>query len=80
METKLPAIQAEQAEDDVAPVTAEYVPAKTRDECTGKPIGRRKPLLRTGWGKVVGERRGKVWRKQRRRRKKRYEVKIEICA
>ena len=29
---KLPAIQAEQVEDDVAPVTAEYVPAKTSDE------------------------------------------------
>ena len=32
METKLPAIQAEQVEDDVAPVMAEYVPAKARDE------------------------------------------------
>ncbi len=32
IETKVPAIQAEQVEDDVAPVTAEYVPAKTRDE------------------------------------------------
>ncbi len=32
METKVPAIQAEQVEDDVAPVTAEYVPAKARDE------------------------------------------------
>ncbi len=32
METKLPATQAEQVEDDVAPVTAEYVPAKARDE------------------------------------------------
>jgi hypothetical protein len=32
METTLPAIQAEQVEDDVAPVTAEYVPAKARDE------------------------------------------------
>jgi hypothetical protein len=29
---KLPAIQAEQVELDVAPVTAEYVPAKARDE------------------------------------------------
>jgi hypothetical protein len=28
METKRPAIQAEQVEDDVAPVAAEYVPAK----------------------------------------------------
>jgi hypothetical protein len=28
IETKLPAIQGEQLEDDVAPVTAEYVPAK----------------------------------------------------
>ncbi len=28
METKAPGIQAEQVEDDVAPVTAEYVPAK----------------------------------------------------
>jgi hypothetical protein len=28
METKVPAVQAEQVEDDVAPVTAEYVPAK----------------------------------------------------
>ncbi len=27
METKLPAMQAEQVEDDVAPITAEYVPA-----------------------------------------------------
>jgi hypothetical protein len=32
METKLPAIQAEQVEDDVAPVAAEYVPAKARNE------------------------------------------------
>jgi hypothetical protein len=32
METKLPARQAEQVEDDVAPVTAEYVPANARDE------------------------------------------------
>jgi hypothetical protein len=32
MATKLPAIQAVQVEDDVAPVTAEYVPAKARDE------------------------------------------------
>ncbi len=31
---KLPAIQAEQVEFDVAPVTAEYVPAKaSREEC-----------------------------------------------
>ena len=28
MEKKVPAIQAEQVADDVAPVTAEYVPAK----------------------------------------------------
>jgi hypothetical protein len=32
METTVPAIQAEQVEVDVAPVTAEYVPAKTSDE------------------------------------------------
>ena len=32
MKTKLPAIQAEQVEDDVAPVTAEYVPAKASDQ------------------------------------------------
>jgi hypothetical protein len=32
METTLPAIQAEQVEFDVAPVAAEYVPAKTSDE------------------------------------------------
>ncbi len=32
VETHVPAIQAEQVEDDVAPVTAEYVPAKARDE------------------------------------------------
>jgi hypothetical protein len=32
METKLPAIQAKQVEEDVAPVTAEYVPGKARDE------------------------------------------------
>ncbi len=32
MEAKLPAIQAEQVEDDVAPVTAEYLPAKPSDE------------------------------------------------
>jgi hypothetical protein len=36
METKLPAIQAEQVEDDVAPVKAEYVPAKARDEEYGQ--------------------------------------------
>ncbi len=29
---KVPAIQAEQVEDDVAPVTAEYVPAKVSHE------------------------------------------------
>jgi hypothetical protein len=34
MKTKQPAIQAEQVEDDVAPVTAEYVPAKASNtEC-----------------------------------------------
>jgi hypothetical protein len=32
METKLPAIQAEQVEDDVAPVAPEYVPEKKSDE------------------------------------------------
>jgi hypothetical protein len=32
METKVPAIQAEQVEDDVAPVAEEYVPAKARNE------------------------------------------------
>jgi hypothetical protein len=30
--TQVPAIQAEQVEDDVAPVAAEYVPTKARDE------------------------------------------------
>jgi hypothetical protein len=33
---KIPAIQEEQAEDDVAPVTAEYVPAKASDERYGE--------------------------------------------
>ncbi len=32
IETNLPAMQAEQVEDDVAPVTVEYVPAKASDE------------------------------------------------
>ncbi len=32
IKTKAPATQAEQVEDDVAPVTAEYVPAKAKDE------------------------------------------------
>jgi hypothetical protein len=32
MKAKIPAIQTEQVEDDVAPVTAEYVPAKAWDE------------------------------------------------
>jgi hypothetical protein len=32
MKVKIPAAQAEQVADDVAPVTAEYVPAKARDE------------------------------------------------
>ncbi len=32
---QLPAIQAEQVADDVAPVTAEYVPAKARDDECG---------------------------------------------
>ena len=32
MKTTVPAIQAEQVEDDVAPVTAEYVPAKVSHE------------------------------------------------
>ena len=32
VETQVPAIQAEQVEDAVAPVTSEYVPAKVRDE------------------------------------------------
>ncbi len=32
METQLPATQAEQVEDDVAPVTTEYVPAKASHE------------------------------------------------
>ena len=32
METIVPAIQTEQVADDVAPVTAEYVPAKASDE------------------------------------------------
>ncbi len=32
IETIVPGIHAEQVEDDVAPVAAEYVPAKARDE------------------------------------------------
>jgi hypothetical protein len=32
MKTKRPAVQAEQVEDEVAPVAAEYVPAKASDE------------------------------------------------
>jgi hypothetical protein len=32
METKLPATQAEQVEDEFAPVAAEYVPGKASDE------------------------------------------------
>jgi hypothetical protein len=32
METQEPAIQAEHVEDDVAPVKAEYVPAKASHE------------------------------------------------
>jgi hypothetical protein len=32
IETIVPTIQAEQVADDVVPVTAEYVPAKARDE------------------------------------------------
>ncbi len=46
METKLPAIQAEQVEDDVAPMTAEYVPAKASDEEWVKSI-RRQALMQT---------------------------------
>ena len=46
METKLPAIQAVQVEDDVAPVTAEYVPAKASDEEWVKSI-RRQALMQT---------------------------------
>ncbi len=34
METIVPAAQAEQVADDVAPVTAEYVPAKANDVWT----------------------------------------------
>ncbi len=32
METQLPAMQAEQVEDDLAPATAEYFPAKASHE------------------------------------------------
>jgi hypothetical protein len=39
METTLPAIQAEQVEDELAPVTTEYVPAKTSDEELGVRVG-----------------------------------------
>jgi hypothetical protein len=35
MELKVPPIQAEQVEDDMASVTAEYVPAKATDVETG---------------------------------------------
>ncbi len=35
MKTKVPAVQAEQVEDDVAPVTAEYVPTKAEGEKYG---------------------------------------------
>jgi hypothetical protein len=38
MKTKLPAIQAEQVEDDVAPVTTEYVPAKASHEEFSKAV------------------------------------------
>ncbi len=38
IETIVPAIQAEQVADDVAPVTAEYVPAKASDEEYGTSI------------------------------------------
>ena len=46
METKLPAIQAEQVEDDVAPATAEYVPEKASDEEWVESI-RRQALMQT---------------------------------
>ncbi len=36
IDTQVPAIQAEQVKDDVAPVTAEYVPAKSSHEEYGK--------------------------------------------
>ena len=36
MEPQVPAIQAEQVEDDVAPVTAEYVPTKASHEEYGQ--------------------------------------------
>jgi hypothetical protein len=39
-ETKVPAVQAEQVEDDVAPMTAEYVPAQVSDEGYWKSIRR----------------------------------------
>jgi hypothetical protein len=35
VETQVPATQAEQVEDDVAPVTAEYFPAKASHEKYG---------------------------------------------
>ena len=38
METQLPAIQAEQVEDDVAPMTTEYVPAKASHEEYSKTV------------------------------------------
>ena len=56
-ETQVPAVQAEQVEDDVAPVTAEYVPAKARGLVDSKAI------LVSNWDTMVRGGCGAVSRK-----------------
>jgi hypothetical protein len=59
---KLPAIQAEQVEDDVAPVKAEYVPARaSEEEYASNP-----PRLQVYNGDNKKRHEKKVWKKQGR--------------
>jgi hypothetical protein len=66
METKVPAIQSEQVESEMAPVTAEYVPAKASNEeykRLGEHNGRRRredKILVSKWYKGVGAPQGKT--------------------
>jgi hypothetical protein len=57
VETQVPATQAKQAKDDVAPVTAEYVPAKARWLVDSKTIlvSNWDTIVRGSWGVVSRE-------------------------
>jgi hypothetical protein len=72
VETQVPALQAEQVEDDVAPVTAEYVPAKPRDEEYGYVDSNRELEVNTRKEKA------RTWRQVHEWRRLGLEVRVRV--